>query len=297
MTRGGLVALVGRPNVGKSMLLNALVGEKVSIVTRKPQTTRHRIIGVRSRGAAQLVYVDTPGLHEHEPSVMNRYLNRTAEYVIGDVDAAALVVEATRWTDEDERVLERLKAAGCPVVLAINKVDRIKDKNGLLPFIDELSQRLDFAAVLPVSATRETNTEELERELTALLPSGEWLYPSDQLTDRSRSFMAAELVREQLMDALGDELPYATTVAIEAFEVEEARYRIAAIIWVEREGQKKMVIGAGGKRLKGVGTAARLRMEALFETQVHLQLWVKVREGWSNDERALKSLGYAEFEP
>lgn len=296
-SRCGLVALVGRPNVGKSTLLNGLLGEKVSIVTRKPQTTRHRIIGVRNRGNDQLVYVDTPGLHQNEPSVMNRYLNRTAAFVIGDVDAVIFMVEANRWTEEDDAVLARLKDIQVPVVLAVNKVDRIKDKRELLPFIDDLSRRLEFAAVVPISATRDTNLANLEDELSPLLPAGEWLYPEDQLTDRSRSFMAAELVREQLMNALGDELPYATTVAIEAFETEAERYRIAAVIWVEREGQKKMVIGAGGKRLKGVGTGARKQMEALFEARVYLQLWVKVREGWSNDERALQSLGYAEFQP
>lgn len=296
-SRCGLVALVGRPNVGKSTLLNGLLGEKVSIVTRKPQTTRHRIIGVRNRGNDQLVYVDTPGLHQNEPSVMNRYLNRTAAFVIGDVDAVIFMVEANRWTEEDDAVLARLKDIQVPVVLAVNKVDRIKDKRELLPFIDDLSRRLEFAAVVPISATRDTNLANLEDELSPLLPAGEWLYPEDRLTDRSRSFMAAELVREQLMNALGDELPYATTVAIEAFETEAERYRIAAVIWVEREGQKKMVIGAGGKRLKGVGTGARKQMEALFEARVYLQLWVKVREGWSNDERALQSLGYAEFQP
>jgi GTP-binding protein Era len=296
-SRSGLVALVGRPNVGKSTLINGLLGEKVSIVTRKPQTTRHRIIGVDCRGQTQLVYVDTPGLHHHQPSVMNRYLNRTAEYVVGDVDVVVLIVEAGRWTDEDESVLARVKELSVPVLLAINKVDRIRDKRELLPIIDDLSQRMDFAAVVPISATRETNLAELTDELTKLVPEGPWLYPPDQLTDRSRSFMAAELVREQLMEALGDELPYATTVAIEAFEGESQRYNIAGVIWVEREGQKKMVIGEGGKRLKGVGSAARRNMESLFEARVHLELWVKVREGWSNDERALQSLGYAEFEP
>lgn len=295
--QSGLIAFVGRPNVGKSTLLNGLLGEKVSIVTRKPQTTRHRIIGVRNRNHAQLVYVDTPGLHRHEPSVMNRYLNRTAALVMGDVDAVVFLIEAMRWTDEDEAVLAQLVGIGSPVVLAINKVDQVKDKNELLPFIDELSQRLAFAAILPISATRETNMSSLEDELVGVLPTGDWLYPPDQLTDRSRSFMAAELVREQLMTALGDELPYATTVAIEAFETDSERYQIAAIIWVEREGQKKMVIGSGGRRLKGVGSAARQEMQQAFETRVHLQLWVKVREGWSNDERALQSLGYAEFEP
>lgn len=295
--RSGFIALVGRPNVGKSTLLNALLGQKVSIVTRKPQTTRHRIIGVHNRPDAQLVYVDTPGLHRREVTAMNRYLNQTAGQALADVDAVVFVVDAGRWTEEDDLVLERLRAQALPVVLAVNKVDRVRDKNRLLPLLERLNRAYAFHAVVPVSATRRDNLEALEEELVALTPEGPALFPEDQLTDRSERFMAAELVREQLMKSLGDELPYATTVEIEAFEEEGRLRRVAAVVWVERSGQKKIVIGQGGDGLKRVGSAARREMERLFDARVYLKLWVKVRAGWSDDERALRSLGYAEFEP
>ncbi|WP_440995564.1 GTPase Era [Arhodomonas sp. SL1] len=292
--RSGFVALVGRPNVGKSTLLNALLGQKVSIVTRKPQTTRHRIIGVHHIEGAQLVYVDTPGLHAATRTAMNRYLNDAAIRALDDVDAVVVVVDATRWSDDDELVFARLPSVRAPVILVINKVDRLADKARLLPLIEQLSARHDFAAVVPVSARRGKNLDALEQELVACLPEGPPLFPEDQLTDRSERFMAAELIREQLMAGLGEELPYATTVEIEAFEQEGRLRRIAALIWVERPGQKKIVIGEDGRRLKHIGRAARLEMERLFDARVHLQLWVKVREGWSDDERALRSLGYGE---
>ncbi len=293
--RSGFVALVGRPNAGKSTLLNALLGQKVSIVTRKPQTTRHRIIGVHHREGAQIVYVDTPGLHRAAGTAMNRYLNEAASQALADVDVVVALVDATRWTEDDDLVLKRLAGSSAPVILAVNKVDRIKEKSRLLPLIERLTQRHDFAAVVPVSARRGTNLEALESEITSRLPEGPELFPEDQVTDRSERFMAAELVREQLMTALGQELPYATTVEIEAFEEEGRLRRIAAVVWVERAGQKKIVIGEGGRRLKHVGRAAREEMERMFDARVYLKLWVKVREGWSDDERALRSLGYGEF--
>ncbi|WP_435103766.1 GTPase Era [Arhodomonas sp. AD133] len=293
--RSGFVALVGRPNAGKSTLLNALLGQKVSIVTRKPQTTRHRIIGVHHRDGAQIVYVDTPGLHRAAGTAMNRYLNEAASQALADVDVVVVVVDATRWTEDDDLVLKRLAGRSAPVILAVNKVDRVKEKSRLLPLIERLTTRHDFAAVVPVSARRGTNLEALEGEITSRLPEGPALFPEDQVTDRSERFMAAELVREQLMTALGQELPYATTVEIEAFEEEGRLRRIAAVVWVERAGQKKIVIGEGGRRLKHVGRAAREEMERLFDARVYLKLWVKVREGWSDDERALRSLGYGEF--
>ncbi|MCS4503620.1 GTPase Era [Arhodomonas aquaeolei] len=293
--RSGFVALMGRPNAGKSTLLNALLGQKVSIVTRKPQTTRHRIIGVHHIEGAQLVYVDTPGLHRATKTAMNRYLNEAAGQALDDVDVVLVVVDASRWTEDDDLVFERLKSVRVPVVLAINKVDRIPDKTQLLPLIERLSRRHDFAAVVPVSAQRHSNLEALEQELVARLPEGPALFPEEQVTDRSERFMAAELIREQLMAGLGEELPYATTVEIEAFEQEGRLRRIAAVIWVERPGQKKIVIGGDGRRLKSLGRSARLEMERLFDGRVYLQLWVKVREGWSDDERALRSLGYGEF--
>ncbi|MGD8430499.1 MAG: GTPase Era [Ectothiorhodospiraceae bacterium] len=293
--RCGFVALVGRPNVGKSTILNALLGQKVSIVSRKPQTTRHRILGIHNTSRAQIVYVDTPGVHAAEKTAMNRYLNRAAAQALADVDAAVFVVDAQRWTDEDQLVLDALERCRAPVILAVNKVDRIKDKAALLPKIEELSRLREFAAVVPVSATRGTNLEALEDELTALLPESHPLFPYEQITDRSERFMAAELVREQLMTALGDELPYASTVEIEAYEQEGRLRRIAAVIWVERSGQRKIVIGQGGSRIKGVGRTAREEMERLFGGRVYLKLWVKVREGWSDDERALRSLGYEDL--
>lgn len=295
-TRCGFIALVGRPNVGKSTLLNTLLGQKVSIVTRKPQTTRHRIIGVHNLDDAQIVYVDTPGLHRQEKRAMNRYMNQTASQALSDVDGVVFVVDARRWTDEDDLVLERLERCKAPVILAINKVDAIADKADLLPLMESMSARREFAAVVPLSARRGTNVDALESEVMSLLPLSPRLFPTDQVTDRSERFLAAELVREQLMLALGQELPYATTVEIEAFETEGRLRRIAAVIWVERPGQKKMVIGRDGEMLKRVGRAARGQMERLFDGRVYLKLWVKVREGWSDDERALRSLGYAEFD-
>ncbi len=294
--RCGFAALVGRPNVGKSTLLNAFLQHKVSIVTRKPQTTRHRIIGVRNRDDAQVIYVDTPGLHRVEKTAMNRLLNRTAGQALADVDVVVFVVDARRWTDEDDLVQQRLERARAPVIVALNKVDLIKDKQTLLPLIQRLDERLRPVAVVPVSAQRATNVDALEGEIVQRLPSSPRLFPEDRLTDRSERFMAAELVREQLMSGLGEELPYATTVEVEAFEEAGRLRRIAAVIWVERAGQKRIVIGEGGQRLKQIGRRARLEMERLFDARVHLELWVKVREGWSDDERALKSLGYAEFD-
>lgn len=289
----GFVALVGRPNVGKSTLLNAVLGQKVSIATRKPQTTRHRILGIHQREDAQIVYVDTPGLHEGGRTAMNRYMNEAAGNALGDVDVVVLITEAGRWTEGDERVLRRLQGLEVPVVAVINKADRLHDKNRLLPEIETLSGRFPFAAVVPVSALRSDNLEALERALIEALPAGPPLFPRDQLTDRDERFMATELVREQLTLMLGDELPYASTVEIEAFEQEGELRRIAAIIWVERVGQRRIVIGEGGEQTKRIGAAARRQMEYLFGGRVYLKLWVKVREGWSDDARMLKSLGYS----
>ena len=293
--RCGFVALVGRPNVGKSTLLNALLGQKVTIVSRKPQTTRHQILGIHSIAGAQIVYVDTPGLHRQKNTALNRLLNRTATSALADADVAVFLVDALRWTQEDELVLERLGSFAHPVVLALNKVDRLQAKQALLPLIERLSGKRDFAAVVPVSARRGTNLAALETELVQRLPWSAAHFPQEQITDRSERFIAAELVREQLIKTLGQELPYASTVAIEAFEQEGRLRRIAAVIWVERSGQKPIVIGHKGQRLKEVGRRARVEMEAVFDATVYLQLWVKVREGWSDDERALGSLGYAEI--
>lgn len=288
----GLVALVGRPNVGKSTLLNRILGQKVSITSRRPQTTRHRILGIKTEDQVQVVYVDTPGLHQGGKRAMNRYMNRAASDALQDVDVVVFVVEGTRWTDEDELVLDKVRHARCPVILAINKIDRIADKQTLLPHLQQLSTRMDFAHVIPLSAKGGSQVDELEQLVKALLPESTPFYPEDQITDRSLRFMAAELVREKLFRKLGKELPYGITVEIEQFKEEEGLYRIHALIWVERASQKAIVIGKQGALLREVGREAREDMERAFGQKVFLQTWVKVKEGWADDERALRSLGY-----
>lgn len=290
----GYVALVGRPNVGKSTLMNHLIGQKISITSDKPQTTRHRILGIKSTPEYQAVYVDTPGLHLNAKKAVNRYMNKAARSVLPDVDLIIFVVEAGRWTEEDENVLQFLKSGSAPVVLAINKVDRFKDKGELLPILQEYAGKMNFAEIVPVSALRRANLESLEGVVARHLPQGDPFFPEEQITDRSERFLAAEIVREKLMRTLGQELPYALTVEIEQFKPEGQLVNIAAVIWVERDSQKKIVIGKGGANLKKIGQLARVDMERLFDSKVYLQLWVKVKEGWSDDERALSSLGYTD---
>lgn len=292
--RSGFIALVGRPNVGKSTLLNRILGQKISITSSKPQTTRHRIIGIDSRPGAQAVYVDTPGLHRQAGKAVNRYMNRVAASTLGDVDVIVLVCEAGKWTDEDQAAVERLASVTVPVIAAVNKVDRVKDKTRLLPYLQALSGRYHFAEVVPISATEGSNVDRLEGLLEGYLPEGPPLYPEDQVTDRSERFLAAELVREKLMRALHRELPYALTVSIDNFAEQEGVLHIDATIWVERDSQKSIVIGKGGAMLKQVGRQARIDMEKLFERKVFLRLWAKTKEGWSDDERALRSLGYSD---
>ena len=293
-TRAGYVALVGRPNTGKSTLLNYLVGQKLSITSRKPQTTRHQILGIRSEAGWQAVYVDTPGMHKGGERAINRVMNRAARAVLGDVDVIIMVVDRTAWTEDDERVLEQVSDSGVPVILAVNKVDLLADKSLLLPHLEALSQRADFAAIVPLSALREVNLDELDAEVLKRLPEGDFFFPEDQVTDRTERFLAAEIVREKITRQLGDELPYATAVEIEEFAEDGGVLHISALILVERRGQKRIVIGEGGSRLRAIGTEARKDMERLFDQKVMLRLWVKVRAGWSDDERALKSLGYDE---
>lgn len=291
----GFVAIVGRPNVGKSTLLNKLLGQKVSITSRKPQTTRHRILGIDTQGAYQTVFVDTPGLHIEEKRAINRLMNRAATSSLGDVEMVVFVVDGTQWTDDDEMVLNKLRHVRCPVVLAVNKVDNIKDKEVLLPHLQWLAQKGDFAEILPISATKGTNVDKIREMARQLLPEGQHYFPEDYITDRSSRFMASEIVREKLMRFMGEELPYSVTVEIERFKVEEdGLFHINALILVEREGQKKMVIGNKGEKLKVIGTEARLDMERLFGQRVFLELWVKVKSGWADDERALRSLGYGD---
>jgi GTP-binding protein Era len=296
--RCGSVAVIGRPNVGKSTLVNAMVGAKVSIVSNRPQTTRHRLLGIATVEGGQLLLVDTPGLHRGEgrfkASAMSRVMNRAARGAVEDVDAALMVVEAGRWDEEDTLVFNVLRDGGIPVVLAVNKVDRLKDKSALLPFLAQVSQGRDFAAIHPVSALKRKGLEALVADLLKLVPEAPPVFEEDEITDRSQRFLAGELVREQLMRQLGDELPYATTVEIERFAEDGELLRIGAVVWVEREGQKPIVIGKGGVRLREIGSKARQQMERLFGRKVFLETWVRVREGWSDDEAALKAFGYGE---
>jgi GTPase len=291
-TRCGLVALVGRPNVGKSTLLNHLVGQKVSITSRKPQTTRQRLLGIKTIGSAQLVFVDTPGFHLGYKKALNRYMNRTISSTLGDVDLILFMIDRLHFSDDDEQLLGNLEQVQCPVFLVINKVDELKDKTELLPFIDVARTRFPFAEAVPVSALKEQNTAELEATLIRYLPENPWLFPEDQLTDRNARYLAAEFVREKITRQMGDELPYEVAVEIEEFRVENGIYHIGALILVEKAGQKRMLIGSEGSRLKLIGTEARKELERLFDSKVMLRLWVKVKSGWSDDERALRSLGF-----
>jgi GTP-binding protein Era len=292
--RSGYVAIIGRPNVGKSTLINRILGQKLCITSRRPQTTRHRILGIKTEADSQLIYVDTPGIHEDDGKrAMNRYMNRAAASSIDDVDVVLFVVEGLKWTDEDIGVLKRLKRdARSPVILVLNKIDNLADKAELLPRVQELSQEFNFTEVVPISARKGINVDHLEQEIIKLMPEGEMIFPEDQFTDRSSRFLAAELVREKLFRHLGQELPYSITVEIEQFKEDNGMFRINAAIYVERSGQKNIVIGKKGELLKAVGKDARIEMEQLFGCKVFLELWVKVREGWSDNERMLKNLGY-----
>ena len=292
--RCGHVAIIGRPNVGKSTLLNRLLGQKLVITSDKPQTTRHSILGIKTRDDGQMVFVDTPGIHARGANALNRYLNRSARAVIGQVDLALFVVEALRWTDEDDKALQAIAAEGTPVVVAINKIDLVKDKTQLLPYLERLAGRHEFVGLVPVSASRGEQLERLEEMVLAAMPSGDNLYPEDQITDRSERFIAAELLREQLTQRYAEELPYRLSVEIERFEEMGGRYRIGALIWVERQGQKAIIIGNRGEALKAAATQARLEMQKVFDRPVHLDVWVKVKKSWSSDEAALARLGYGD---
>lgn len=294
-TRCGLVAIVGRPNVGKSTLLNRLLGQKVSITSRKPQTTRHRILGIDTEDEYQAIYVDTPGLHKEEKRAINRFMNRAASSSLAEVGLILFVVEGTRWTDDDEMVLNKVRQAGLPVYLVINKVDKVPDKEALFAQLQQLSQKYAFEHIVPVSAKQGKQVDALRDLVKQSLPPSEFFFPEDYITDRSSRFMAAEIIREKLMRYTGDELPYATTVEIEQFKMtDNGVYRINGLILVERESQKRMVIGKGGQHIKTIGEQARIDMEHLFDTKVFLELWVKVKQGWADDERALRSLGYGD---
>ena len=290
--RCGFAAIIGRPNVGKSTLLNRLVGQKVSIVSRRPQTTRHRILGIHTDENTQAIYVDTPGLHGGEGSAMGRVMNRTASASVAGVDVVVLVITARGWTVEDERPLHVARSAKCPLVLAINKIDRVEDKRRLLSLIAAARERAPFADVVPVSAANGENVGALATAIARHFPERTAIYPEDQLSDRTDRFLAAEFMREQIFRSLGAEIPYASAVEVASFSDAARLVRIEIIIWVERPGHKAIVIGRGGERLKEMGRRARLEMERAFGKKVFLETHVKVREGWSDDLRALRSLGY-----
>ncbi|NCW73363.1 MAG: GTPase Era [Gammaproteobacteria bacterium] len=293
-TRFGFVAIVGRPNVGKSTLLNHILGFKLSITSRKPQTTRHRVLGIWTEEDIQIAFVDTPGMHTDQPKAMNRVMNQTAEQALSGVDAVVMLTDGKIWNELDERVYQKVKRSGCPKYWVINKVDKLNNKNELLPHIQGIVEDHPFDEVFPVSALKNLNLEPLLQALKMQMPDGPFMYDEDQITDRSERFLAAEIVREQIMRQLGDEVPYETTVEIESFDHSGDRVGIHALISVERDGQKAILVGEGGGRLKQIGIEARKRLEDLLEAHVALKLWVKVRASWSNDERALKSLGYFE---
>jgi GTP-binding protein Era len=290
----GYVALIGRPNAGKSTLLNRMVGQKVSITSRRPQTTRHRILGIKNDAQAQIIYVDTPGLHKAEGTMMSRYLNRAASGSVEGVDCLLLLITADGWKDGDEQALELARHQGCPVILVINKIDKLKDTARLLPLIEQSRGKMEFAEIVPVSAHTGKGVDELEKTIRRYLPQQTAYFPPDQLSDRNDRFMAAEFIREQIFRLLGQEIPYAAAVEIQEFKQEKKLIRIEATIWVEKEGQKAILIGKNGERLKEIGKRARLEMQKTFASKVYLGLWVKVREGWSDDLRTLHSLGYTD---
>lgn len=300
--RCGYVAIVGRPNVGKSTLLNMMLGQKVSITSRKPQTTRHQLLGIKTTASAQIMYVDTPGIHGHEPRAINRYMNRSARSVIRDVDTIIFVVDRTEWRSDDQLVSELISGTAASgkaqafdrqkIIVAVNKIDLLSNKQLLLPQLSRIQDLMPEADIVPISATTKENIEKLEYLVEETLPRGPFYFPENQITDRSERFLVSEIIREKLMRLLGDELPYALTIQIERFVKKGKITHIDATIFVEREGQKVILIGRDGDKLKRVGSDARAEIENMLEAKVMLTTWVKVKSGWSNDDRALKSLGY-----
>jgi len=290
----GYVAIIGRPNVGKSSLLNKILGQKISITARKPQTTRHKILGIKTEKNIQAIYVDTPGFHVGGKRKLNKYMMRAIRSALADVDIIIFVVEGLLWRKDDELILENIIKASCPVILAINKVDKIKDKDKLLPHMKNLNQKFNFDANIPLSAKTGVNIFELEQIVAELLPINPFYFAEEQITDKSERFLVAEIIREKLTRLLGQELPHELTVEIEKFEAKEKIINISAVIYVERPGQKAIIIGKKGEKLKEIGSKARIDIECLLNKKVFLQLWVKVKRGWSEDEQALKSLGYVD---
>ncbi|MBX2807204.1 MAG: GTPase Era [Cellvibrionaceae bacterium] len=290
--RCGYIAIVGRPNVGKSTLLNHLLGQKLSITSRKPQTTRHNLLGIKTTVDTQYIFVDTPGLHQGHKKALNRYMNRSVSTAIKDVDAIVFVVDKLQWFAEDELVAKRVLETKIPVIIAVNKVDQIEDKSTLLPHLQRLLDLCQAQEIIPISALQSENLERLMELLKGYLPQNNHFYSEDQFTDKSSRFLAAEIIREKITRQLGDELPYQMTVEIESFKEDGNITHIDALVLVEREGQKRILIGDKGVRLKQIGQQARQDMEVLFDGKVMLKTWVKVKSGWSDDDRALRSLGY-----
>ncbi len=291
-THCGFITIVGRPNVGKSTLLNKILGQKISITARKPQTTRHQILGIKTENNTQAVYVDTPGIHKHRGKALNRSMMRAVKNSLADVDVIIFMTDTLAWNEDDQQILAMIQKIQTPIILAVNKVDRIKDKKALLPFLQALDEKYQFTAMVPVSAKDGTNVDQLEQDVAKLLPENPFHFAEDQITDRSERFLVTEIIREKLTRLLGQELPHELTVAIESFKEKDKIINIAAVIYVERPGQKIIIIGKKGDKLKEVGTKARLDIEKLLGKKVYLQLWVKIKRGWSDDETMLQNLGY-----
>jgi len=297
VTYCGFVAIIGRPNVGKSTLITNILGQKVSITSRKPQTTRHRVMGIDTDGAYQTIYVDTPGLHSEEKRTINRLMNRAAASSIGNVEMVFFLVEGTQWTGDDEMILNKIRKScqDTPVVCVVNKEDNVQIRSELLPHLQWLGSQYDFDVIMPISAKHGDGVQKLISMARGAIPQGEHHFPEDYITDRSQRFMASEIIREKLMRFTGDEIPYAVTVEVEAFAMQpNGVFNISALILVEREGQKRMIIGKKGEKLKQIGRESRKDMEEMFDNKVFLELWVKVKSGWADDERALNSLGYGD---
>ena len=294
MKQCGYVAILGRPNVGKSTLLNKMLGQKVSITSKKPQTTRHRLLGIKTTDACQVLYVDTPGIHGEEPRAINRYMNRSALSVIRDMDVVLFMLDRTAWTADDQKVADALARFSGKLIIAVNKIDQLKKKNDLLPVLEKLQKTFTKAELVPISAVTGENVKELESLIENHLPAGPFFFPDEQVTDKSERFLVAEIVREKLTRKLGEEIPYVLTIQVDRFEVGDKITEIDVTIFVEKDGQKAILIGKKGERLKQIGIDARKDIEALLDTKVMLTTWVKVRSGWSDDDRALKSLGYSD---
>lgn len=291
-TQAGYVAIIGRPNVGKSTLLNKILGQKVSITSRKPQTTRHKILGIKTQGDAQAIYVDTPGIHGKNEKMLNQYMNQAALSTFTDVDLIVFVVAGTIWNQEDEAVLQALQKTNRPVILAINKTDIVEQKDKLLEHIKNISQKFNFAMIIPISAQSGTNIAKLEEVVGTFLPKSPWYFPQEQFTDRDSKFLISEIIREKLMRFLGQELPYAISVMVDQIEDKEGIVNVNTTIYVEREGQKIIIVGKNGEVLKKVGTLARKEIENLFNKKVFLRLWVKVKSSWTDNRELLQQLGY-----